>query len=432
MGWCFLLILCMASLSVSAQESTGRKPNIILIMADDHGYEALACNGNDRNRTPNLDKLAAEGMRFTHTYATPLCTPTRVQLMTGKYNFRNYIGFGLLKPGERTFADLLRENGYATGITGKWQLLGNERQRKLAGGKTGSLPQDTGFDQYCLWQVDGLGSRYKDPLIATNSGSKEHTGKYGPDLFTGFALDFIEANRERPFLLYYPMVLTHDPFQPTPDNPGFDDFDVKEGLSDPAYFREMVEYMDKIVGKIVNKVRQEGLSENTLIIFTGDNGTHKSVTSHFQGKEVRGDKGRPTTFGTHVPMIARWSGVVKPGQVNDNLIDFTDFLPTFMEVAGAKMPSDFKSDGVSFYPQLLDRNGKAREWVYCSYAPNWGDRPPVNWAHDRAWKLYDDDRFYNISTDPGEENPLRAEELTADGRKSMKKLKKALERYQHD
>src|SRR5690606_34265483 len=117
------------------------------------------------NKTPNLDRMAQEGMRFTHAYSTPLCTPTRVQLMTGKYNFRNYIGFGLLDKKEKTFADLLKAEGYVTGITGKWQLLGNEKQRALAGGKIGSTPEEAGFDQYCLWQVGKLGSRYKDVLI---------------------------------------------------------------------------------------------------------------------------------------------------------------------------------------------------------------------------------------------------------------------------
>lgn len=424
-------ILSFAFLFVEAQDDVKRKPNIIFIMADDLGYETLACNGNDRNQTPNLDRLAAEGMRFTHAYATPLCTPTRVQLMTGKYNFRNYIGFGLLKPGEKTFADLLKKEGYVTGITGKWQLLGNERQRQLAGGMTGSRPEDTGFDQYCLWQVDQLGSRFKDPLIATNTGSKEYTGKYGPDVFTDFALDFIESNKDKPFFLYYPMVLTHDPFQHTPDNPGFDDFEVKKGLNDPAYFREMVEYMDKIVGKIADKVQDGGLRENTLIIFTGDNGTHKSVTSYFQGKEFRGDKGQTNILGTHVPMIANWSGVINPGQVNENLIDFTDFLPTFMEVAGAKIPSDFQTDGLSFFGQLLDKKTRAREWVYCSYAPNWGGRAPANWAHDRTWKLYDDDRFFNIATDPAEFQALPAGALSGDARKAKHKLKKALKIYQH-
>ena len=130
-------------------------------------------------------------------------------------------------------------------------------------------------------------------------------------------------------------------------------------------------------------------------------------------------------------MIASWSGVVRPGQVNDNLIDFTDFLPTFMDVAGAKIPADFHADGLSFHTQLLDKKGKVRDWVYCSYAPHWGGRAAANWAHDRDWKLYDDGRFYNIASDPGEINSLEAEKLSADARKSRQKLEKVLKKYQH-
>lgn len=427
--YCLAAIFILASQFVVAQDPGKQKPNIILIMADDLGYEALACNGNDVNKTPNLDALAHRGMRFTYAYATPLCTPTRVQLMTGKYNFRNYIGFGLLKPGEKTFGDLMRAEGYVTGITGKWQLLGNEKQRKLAGGKVGSRPEDVGFDNYCLWQIDHLGSRYKDALVTTSEGTTKHTGKYGPDIFADFALHFIESNRDKPFFLYYPMVLTHDPFQHTPDNADFKNFDVTSGLNDPQYFGEMVGYMDKIVGKIVDKVREVGVSENTLIIFIGDNGTHPTVVSSLDGKMVRGDKGSPTTYGTHVPMIASWDGVIKAGQVNDNLIDFTDFVPTLMDVAGAALPAGFHTDGVSFYKQLLNKKTNVRRWVYCAYDPHWGNREAAAWAHDRKWKLYGDGRFYDIANDPLETHPIEDEALTSDARKTKNVLSKVHRRY---
>ena len=180
----FLLLISLITLSFSIQTQAQNSPNIILIMADDLGYETLGINGSDDYNTPNLDKLAQEGMNFTQTYAMPLCTPSRVQIMTGKYNFRNYIGFGLLDPNELTFADYLKDAGYKTFIAGKWQLYGNENQQELAGGKIGSLPEEAGFDEYFLWQIKELGSRYKDPLISSNSGTQTYTGKYGPDLFT--------------------------------------------------------------------------------------------------------------------------------------------------------------------------------------------------------------------------------------------------------
>lgn len=426
---CFAVIAILFSQESSAQENTGQKPNIILIMADDLGYEALACNGNDTNKTPNLDALARGGMRFTHAYSTPLCTPTRVQLMTGKYNFRNYIGFGLLKPGEKTFGHLLKAEGYVTGITGKWQLFGNARQRKLAGGKGGSRPETAGFDQYCLWQIDELGSRYKDPLISTSQGNSTHKGKYGPDVFADFAVKFIESNKEKPFFLYYPMVLTHSPFQPTPDNPGFEAFDVSTKVNDPKYFGEMVGYMDKIVGKIVDKVREAGLSKRTLIIFIGDNGTDRKIVSVMNGQQIKGDKGAPTTHGTHVPMIAFWDSVIKPGQVNDNLIDFTDFVPTLMDIAASGVPADFHTDGLSFHKQLLSKKTKVRDWVYCSYDPRWGPRKATAWAHDKQWKLFEDGRFYNIEKDPLELKPIPDEALTSDSRKAKEKLAHALSQY---
>lgn len=428
--WCFTAIALIAMQFVFAQDHKGR-PNIILIMADDLGYETLACNGNDVNRTPNLDRLAAKGMRFTSAYSTPLCTPTRVQMMTGKYNFRNYVGFGLLKHGEKTFAHLLKNEGYATGIAGKWQLLGNEKQRKLAGGKIGSRPEEAGFDKYCLWQIDSLGSRFKDPLIVTNGESKTYHEKYGPDIFADFALRFIEQNRDSSFFLYYPMVLTHDPFQYTPNTPGFKDFDVTTDLNDPEYFKDMVEYMDMIVGRIVDKVHESGLSKNTIILFTGDNGTHRSVVSSFQGKPFRGDKGQTTKFGTHVPLIAYWDGIIENGRVNDNLVDFTDFLPTIMDAVNAKVPRDFHTDGLSFYKQLLNKKVKAREWVYCAYDPNWGGRKAATWAHNHKWKLYGDDRLYDLENDPEENNPLSGQQLNAAAKKAKKALATALEKYKH-
>ena len=395
-------------------------------MADDLGFETLACNGNSRNRTPNLDRMESQGMRFTHAYATPLCTPTRVQLMTGKYNFRNYIGFGLLDKSETTFAQLLKEQGYVTAVTGKWQLLGNERQRQLAGGRIGSYPEEVGFDEHCLWQVDQLGSRYKDPLIRTNGKTKTHTGAYGPDVFEDFALNFIEKNRNRSFFLYYPRVLTHDPFQPTPRSATFEGFDGASNLSDTTYFKEMVEYMDGIVGRILDKVEELGIGPNTLIMFAGDNGTHRRVVSRVGDKEVWGNKGQTNKYGTHVPLIAYWKNVIQPGQVNTNLVDFTDMVPTFLDVAKAPPTT---TDGVSLYHQLLGRDGPVREWVYCSYNPNWGRLKASVWAQNKRWKLYGDGRFYNVEDDPEERFAIAPDDMTKEAHATHEKLAAVIAQY---
>ena len=212
---CSFLLTCLITLCFFNNSAAQSSPNIILIMADDLGFETLGANGSDDYETPNLDLLAREGMNFTQTYAMPLCTPSRVQIMTGKYNFRNYIGFGLLDPNELTFADYLKEAGYKTFIAGKWQLFGNEKQRALAAGKVGSLPEEAGFDEYFLWQIKELGSRYKDPLISANSGTQTYEGKYGPDLFTEQVKLFMEKAKDGPFFIYYPMAFTCAPFVPT-------------------------------------------------------------------------------------------------------------------------------------------------------------------------------------------------------------------------
>ena len=408
--------------------SPRQPPNIILIMADDLGYETLGVNGSTSYQTPRLDALAETGMRFTHAYSTPLCTPSRVQLMTGKYNFRNYIGFGLLDPAERTFGHLLQEAGYRTAVVGKWQLYGNAHQRELAG-RGGSVPEQAGFDEYALWQVKDRGYRFKSPTLdISGQALQEYPDGYGPDLFADYIETFLERHREQPFFLYYPMVLTHDPFQPTPDHPGYEALDPDTHVNDTTYFAANVAYMDKIIGRIAAQLDRLGLRENTLLLFIGDNGTDRDVTSQVGAQSIAGHKGYPTEAGTHVPMIANWPGTIAPGQVNDNLIDFTDFLPTLMETAQRDMPEDFFSDGLSFYPQLVGRADSVRAWIFCHYAPHWGNFAPRRYVQDRDWKLYEDGAFYHVSEDPREQRPLAEAALTEDARRIQQRFRAVLER----
>ena len=425
-----LAAILPATLSNCLARDTRQKPNIIFIMADDLGREAIGAYGCDEYSTPNIDRMAEEGARFNYCYATPLCTPTRVQLMTGKYNFRNYIGFGLLDPSERTFGNLLKAAGYTTCIAGKWQLLGNERQRQLAGGRTGSWPEGAGFDEYCLWQVGQRGSRYKDPMV-TMTGRKTSVfhGRYGPDVFVEFIEKFIENHENEPFFIYYPMVLTHDPFIPTPAGSAFA-APLKDMRSDTAYFASMVHYADSLIGRIMRKLDEKGLRDNTLIIFTGDNGTHRSVITQFNGLPFRGDKGRPTDAGTHVPLVMRWPGHVKAGTVSDVLVDFTDFLPTFMDVAGASIPEGFITDGMSFYPFLEGKAFAGRDWIFCHYDPHWGGRKKARYVQNRRWKLYGDGRIFNIETDPPEKNPLKKSNLTEDQQAVVEEFRTVLQRME--
>jgi len=432
MACCWLLlVLIIAGVGVGcrAERHAPERPNIILIMADDLGYETLGVNGGTSYRTPHLDALASSGMRFTQAYATPLCTPTRVQLMTGQYNFRNYIGFGLLDPEERTFAHHLQAAGYRTAVVGKWQLFGNARQRALAGGRAGSLPQQAGFDEYALWQVEARGSRYKDPYLEiVDQPAGVYSGRYGPDVFAEYIERFLERHQHVPFFLYYPMVLPHDPFQPTPDDTGYADFDPASGLNDTEYFASHVSYLDEVVGRIVRQLERLELRERTLLIFTADNGTDRDVVSRLGDRVIRGNKGYTTEAGTHVPLVASWPATIAPGQVNDNLIDFTDFLPTLLDAAQVGRREGVVTDGLSFYPQLLGAADTVRAWVFCHYAPNWGNFTDRRFVHNGAWKLYADGSFYSLAEDPEEQRRLSEEELTDEARRMRQYLQGVLDR----
>lgn len=432
------------------------KPNIIFILADDIGYEAFGCNGGTSYNTPNIDRMAEKGMRYTQCYSQPLSAPSRQQLMTGKYNFRNYEGFGIMSPSECTFGDLMKDAGYTTGITGKWQQYGNAMQIQLAG-HVGCLPNQVGFDDYFVWhttfpylanlpkmdkhvlELDKLPneakeqseSRYKDPVILSDKGKFTYHGQYGPDLFLTHAMEFIHNNKNKPFFLYYPMVLMHDPFQATPDSKDWDTSGAQD-KSDPKYFGDMMSYMDKMIGKLINYVESEGIAENTLIIFTGDNGTNRKITSRWNNQNIRGNKGFPQEWGIHVPFIAYWKGHIQAGTVNENLIDFTDILPTFIEAANSKLPKDFVCDGHSILGQFLGKNDAyTRDYAFGWYDAMWLPQfKKAIWLQDKThtWKYYQDGRFYNLKDDPDEQKPLDKKSLTKEGRLMLAKMNAEIER----
>lgn len=397
-----------------------RKPNVILIMADDFGYEAVTANGGQSYQTPHLDRMAATGMRFEHCYVQPLCTPTRAQLMTGIYNVRNYIEFGLLDPKATTFAHLLKQAGYATGITGKWQL-----------GKGKELPRHFGFDESFLWQHTRRPPRYANPGLELNGVEQDFShGEYGPKLINDFALDFITRHRAQPFFLYYPMILTHDPFQPTPDSPDWDPKTKSEKMQrDVKHFAEMTTYMDKMVGRLLAKLDELGLRENTLVLFLGDNGTGVSVTSQFKGQPYPGGKGTRTAQGNHVPLIASWPGRIPAGRVSADLVGSVDFLPTLCAVAGAKVPAALRIDGRSFLPQLLGQKGEPRESLYVWYARNGGPQATFEYAQSTTHKLYREGTFFDLTVDPFEKNPRKAADLTGPAAAVAKRLQATLDQY---
>ncbi len=395
------------------------KPNVILIMADDFGYECVTANGGESYQTPNLDKLAAAGVRFENCHVQPLCTPTRVQLMTGRYNIRNYINFGTLPRTETSFGNLMKQAGYATGICGKWQL-----------GAQLDAPQHFGFDEALLWQHTRRPPRYANPGLELNGVAKDYTdGEYGPKLINDFALEFVTKHKDAPFFLYYPMMLTHDPFQATPDSPDWDPaLQGENKKKDVRHFAEMTAYMDKLIGQLVAKLDELGLRDNTLLIFVGDNGTLGSVTSRFKGADYKGGKGSTKAHGTHVPLIASWPAVMKQGRVCADLISSTDFLPTLCAAAGAETPAHV--DGVSFLPQLRGEAGHPREWLYTWYSPRQKASLQVTeCAFDHSFKLYRGGQFFHVSTDPLEKEPLAPDALPADAAAAKQKLQAVLDQF---
>ncbi len=437
-----LSVAALFSCTSAAKKQTGRnRPNIIMIMPDDIGYECHGCYGSVNFHTPKLDQLARDGMRFNHCHAQPLCTPTRVKIMTGRYNSRNYVRFGLLDTEEVTFGDMIKKAGYRTAIAGKWQLGGDS-----------STVKKFGFDRHCLWHLDGRDIRYWAPRLVTDGVVKKHSNKvYGPDVINDFALKFIEKNRAGPFFLYYPMCLTHWPFDPTPDS--------KEGGSKKKYvpyndggqksheyFPDMVTYMDKLVGKLASKLDELGIRENTLILYTGDNGTARDIQGTLKdGRKVGGKKGSMTDDGTKVALIASWKGTVKPGTTSDTLIDLTDFLPTIAEAAGTPMPTKHPIDGKSFLPVLLGTKQKVRDWIFCHYNP----RPPKKpddadklkkalkkikrqenehklgrWARTHRYKLYQTGDLYDLEKDPQEEHPIEPASKSAAAKAARAMLQK--------
>lgn len=414
---------------INSAFSQDRKPNIILIMADDLGVETINSYGGTSYSTPFIDAMAAEGAQFENAYAQPLCTPSRVQLMTGQYNVRNYTVFGQLNRDQTTFANLLKDAGYKTAIAGKWQL-----------GKEKDSPQHFGFDESCLWQhmlgatdKDGNDTRYSNPILEINGVAKHFDGgQFSTDITSDFLIDFIEKNQDQPFFAYYPMIITHCPFVPTPDSKDWDPTSPGSPTykGDPQYFGDMVAYMDKIVGKIIAKVDELGLSEDTIIIFTGDNGTDEPVVSMYRGAEYPGGKKYTTENGMHVPLVVKWDGHIAPGTQSNDLVDFSDFLPTLLDVAGVKAPKNLSLDGVSFYPQLLDKKGKSRDWIYSWYTRNGDLESLKEFAQNTEYKLYTTGEFFNVEKDWLEKSPLIYNELDKSGKKAFKTLNKALKKYE--
>lgn len=353
------LAYAMCGVAILVADADGDvRPNVVLILADDLGIEGVGCYGGQSYETPNIDRLAETGVRFTHCFSNPLCSPSRAELLTSREPLHNGIPRVIydlaqhrefLDPAkEQSIGNLFQDAGYATAMAGKWQLsFLHERDTINA----------FGFDEYQAWQIfrDGMKtSRFANPSLRRNGELRDVVhGGYGPDENCQFVNDFVTRHRDDPFFVYYACLLPHYPWEPTPDS---DDAlkPASDGLGNKAYFPDMVAYLDTIVGRIVDNLEQLGLRERTLVVFLADNGTDKRLSTKWSDGErtasVNGGKGTMTDAGTRVPLIANWPGQIEPGVCGD-LVELCDVLPTLSNICALPTPKN-PINGVSFAPQL--------------------------------------------------------------------------------
>ena len=369
----FLFALC-PSLFAAA------KPNIIFILADDLGIGNVGCYGSDRYKTPHIDKLATEGVRFTQCFTAALCGPSRALIMSGRYAFRNGAtnqdACTNLDPKEIVLPRLFKAAGYATACIGKWGQLPGE-------------PGDHGFDDWLRFNGSGVyrnvPGEKTERYSLNGDDQKLRDDEYMPDLCQERVVKFIRQHRDEPFFVYYPMSHVHGELMPTPDS--------VTGSTD--LMADNIAYMDKLVGQLVAELDTLKLRENTLVIFMGDNGTGKGMADRatIGGKVLSGMKGTMLECGGLVPMIASWPAKAPAGRVCTDLIDSTDFVTTFAELTGAKLPADMVFDGHSIMPQLLGDSTKPRAWVFNQLARMW-------YVREAQWKLNEKGELFDMRGAP--------------------------------
>jgi arylsulfatase A-like enzyme len=410
-----------------------QRPNIIYVLLDDLGKEWISCYGALDVETPNIDRLAAGGVRFENVYSMPQCTPSRMCLLTGQHPYRNgwvnhwdvpRWGAGARYDPEAYPCNLgleMRRAGYATAAAGKWQI---NDFRVEPGAMDGA-----GFDDWCMWtgfEADNPPSaeRYWDPyIIRRDTPAQTYPGAFGPDIFSDFVIDFARSHKDgdAPFFIYYPMVLTHTPFTTTPHEP-----DVR---SNPDKHKAMVRYSDFLLGRLVDALTEMSILEETLLIFTSDNGTTLQMTGHIGGRAIPGGKAKTIEPGVNIPFIASRPGTIPGGRVSDALVDFTDIVPTFAELAGQPVPGKDKVDGSSIAGYLRgEREYTDRDWIMAMGGQNnakvsdrgveneWYFRDRV--LRDERYKLYvgtdrRPEKFVDLKTDPEEAIDITGSEGTA-------------------
>lgn len=390
-----IVLLGLSSIVFSASAQTKKskdikaKPNIIYILADDLGIGDLSCYGSDSNHTPIIDQLAKGGIRFNNGYTAPLCGPSRALILTGRYAFRtgavNQDMCGDMKPSnEVLIPTVLKSAGYITSMIGKW-------------GQLPLQPSDFGFDDYVRFKGSGVywsKEKSKAEIYTVNGVEKPLGDNYMPDIMHDHMVNFVSKNKDKPFFLYYSLVQVHGKIQPTPDSkPGSD------------IYADNTAYMDKLVGKLLKVLDSLKLKENTFIYFMGDNGTANQYAARgtINGKPLSGKKGSMLECGALVPNIAYWPGVIAPNQITNTLMDASDLLPTFADIAGAKLPTQNVLDGRSFLPQLLGKKGNPRDWIFIELGNKW-------YVRDATWKLNREGELFDMSNAPFEEKLIHTNE----------------------
>jgi len=409
-------VFLLLALPARAEDGHGKKeksappskPNIILIYSDDVGIGAVGCTGGPF-KTPNIDSLAKGGMLFQNCYSTPLCGPSRCQTLTGRYPFRtglisNQSASAIQPDREVMIPTVLKMAGYATACSGKW-------------GQMSLGPIEWGFDESMIFS-NGRGGRYwldkANGTYLLNGKPTAAPGKYFPDLSHDFVVDFIERHKDGPFFVYYPMSHAHAPILPTPDS--------KPGADKTRLYADNIEYMDKLVGRLMDELDRLHLREKTLVIFTGDNGTARmgiDAGSTVNGRPISGQKGTMLEGGSRVPLVANWPGTTPAGTVNRDLVDFSDFFATFAALAGAPLPEGVVLDSHSFAPQIEGEKGQSRDWVYVELNGK-------SYVRDARFKLTNKGEMFDLSEAPFVEKPVGLDTTDEAAISSRTRLQKIL------
>ena len=391
------LFVIISGERLSASEDS--RPNILLIFADDIGYEALNCYGGTDFKTPRLNAMAESGLRFRRAYNSPVCTPSRVSMHTGLYVSRHrHYGVLPVHLGTKqhvdfqrmpTYAQLLRANGYLTSVTGKWQLATLEVWPNHV--------RDAGFDSWCVWQIWRAGKKTERHWNATYNEDgqvrDDIADRFGPDVLADYVIEqMTEAKQaKKPFLIVHNELLPHWPMVETPD-------DRAQGRE--ACLGNMIQYMDKLVGRLLDAVEELGLRKNTYVIFMGDNGTDEPYflnplagkpdelkhTRHTQAGRVNGGKRHLNDAGTHVPLLVWGPSSVPQGSVCNDLVDVVDLFPTFCELSRTEIPDSIAIDGRSIAAQIHGRAGIPRTWVHHGVSRSKDDEGGDS-LFDGSWRL---------------------------------------------